>query len=334
MNTIISYILSPDFSTAILRMATPLILCSMGVLIVRRSGVVCIAFEAMMLVSAFGGVIGSAYSGNLIIGMLTGLVFSVLFALLFGFFVLVLMANNMLVSLALNALGSGGTVFLLYALTGDRGNTASLKSLQFPVINIPILKEIPFVGEILSGCNLMTYIALLSVPLVYILLFKTSIGLRIRAVGENPDAAESLGTSTIKVRFLALIIAGILAGLAGMYMSMGYVSYFTRDMIAGRGFIVIAAQNLGGSMPFATLLWSLIFGLSSAIANTFQSVNIPPEFLKMFPYVATIIGLMVVGMMENQKELSQKKRKLMQARNNPEDQPGEEDSKKSEVDRL
>jgi simple sugar transport system permease protein len=287
-------------------MATPLILCSMGVLIVRKSGVVCIAFEAMMLVSAFGGVIGSAYSQNIWVGTLTGIAFSVAFALLFGYFVLVLQANNMLVSLALNALGSGGTVFLLYALTGDRGNTTSLKSLQYSTVEIPLIKEIPFVGEILSGCNLMTYIALISVPMVYLLLFKTPIGLRIRAVGENPDAAESLGTSTTKVRFLALIIAGLLAGLAGMYMSMGYVSYFTRDMIAGRGFIAIAAQNLGGSMPFATLIWSLVFGVSSAIANAFQSVNMPPEFLKMFPYAATIFGLMVVGIMENRKEAALK----------------------------
>ena len=306
MNTIFNYMLSTDFFTAILRMATPLILCSMGVLIVRKSGVVCIAFESMMLVSAFGGVIGSAYSQNLWVGTLVGLAFSISFALLFGYFVLVLRANNMLVSLALNTLGSGGTVFLLYALTGDRGNTTSLKSLQFPMVEIPLIKDIPFVGEILSGCNLMTYIALLSVPLVYLLLFKTPTGLRIRAVGENPDAAESLGTSTIKVRFLALIIAGFLAGLAGMYMSMGYVSYFTRDMIAGRGFIAIAAQNLGGSMPFATLIWSLVFGVSSAIANAFQSVNMPPEFLKMFPYAATIIGLMMVGIAENRKAATQK----------------------------
>ena len=306
MNTIFNYMLSVDFFIAILRMATPLILCSMGVLIVRKSGVVCIAFESMMLVSAFGGVIGSAYSQNIWIGTLTGLAFSVAFAVIFGYFVLVLLANNMLVSLALNALGSGGTVFLLYALTGDRGNTTSLKSLQYPVINIPLIEDIPFIGEILSGCNLMTYIALIAVPLVYLLLFKTPLGLRIRAVGENPHAAESLGTSTNKVRFLALIIAGVLAGLAGMYMSMGYVSYFTRDMIAGRGFIAIAAQNLGGSMPFATLIWSLAFGLSSAVANTFQSVNMPPEFLKMFPYAATIIGLMVVGIMENKREADQK----------------------------
>lgn len=307
MNTIVSYMLSVDFYTAILRMSTPLILCSMGVLIVRKSGVVCIAFESMMLAAAFSGVIGSAFSENLWVGVLTGLAASVAFSMLFGYFVLVLLANNMLVSLALNALGSGGTVFLLYALTGDRGSTTSLKSLQFPTIEIPIIKEIPFVGEILSGCNLMTYIALLSVPLVFLLLFKTPAGLRIRAVGENADAAESLGTSTIRTRFFALIIAGILAGLAGMYMSMGYVSYFTRDMIAGRGFISIAAQNLGGSMPFATLIWSLVFGISSAIANAFQAVNMPPEFLKMFPYAATIFGLMVVGIMENKKEISRNK---------------------------
>ena len=148
----------------------------------------------------------------------------------------------------------------------------------------------------------MTYVALVSVPVVYLILMKSPLGLRIRAVGENKNAAESLGTSAMKTQFVALFIAGIFAGLAGMYMSMAYVSAFTRDMIAGRGFIAIAAQNLGGFMPIPTLIWSLVFGASNAIANAFQAINMPPEFLQMFPYFSTVLGLMLVGMSINQQE--------------------------------
>ena len=302
MESVLKYIFSTQFLVAVLRMSTPLILCSMGVLLVRKSGIVCIAFESMMLAAAFGGVIGSAYAQSLSVGILCGVGLSVLFALLFGYFVLILKANNMLVSLALNTLGSGGTVFMLYALTGDRGNSTSLASLQFPTVNIPFIQDIPVLGRILSGHNVLTYVALLSVPVMFIILMKTPLGLRIRAVGENEGAAESLGTSPVKTRFIALIIAGVFAGFAGMYMSMGYVSAFTRDMISGRGYIAIAAQNLGGSMPVPTFFWALVFGASNAIANAFQAINMPPEFLQMFPYVATVVGLMLVGMTINRKK--------------------------------
>ena len=147
MESVLGYIFSTEFIVAILRMSTPLILCAMGVLLVRNSGVVCIAFESMMLASALGGVLGSAYSQSLVVGLLCGIFMSVLFAMLFGIFVLVLRANNMLVSLALNTLGSGGTVFILFAFTGDRGSSNSLQSLQFPAVELPIIKDIPVLGE-------------------------------------------------------------------------------------------------------------------------------------------------------------------------------------------
>ena len=183
MESVLGYIFSTEFIIAILRMSTPLILCSMGVLLVRNSGVVCIAFESMMLAAALGGVLGSAYSRSLLVGLLCGIALSVLFAMLFGFFVLVLKANNMLVSLALNTLGSGGTVFILFAFTGDRGSSTSIQSLQFPTVNIPVIQDIPILGNILSGHNILTYVALVSVPVVYLILMKSPLGLRIRGVG-------------------------------------------------------------------------------------------------------------------------------------------------------
>ena len=142
-----------------------------------------IAFESMMLAAALGGVLGSAYSRSLLVGLLCGIALSVLFAMLFGFFVLVLKANNMLVSLALNTLGSGGTVFILFAFTGDRGSSTSIQSLQFPTVNIPVIQDIPILGNILSGHNILTYVALVCVPVVYMIIIKSHLGFRIGGVG-------------------------------------------------------------------------------------------------------------------------------------------------------
>ena len=133
----------------------------------------------------------------------------------------------------------------------------------------------------------MTYLSLICVLLVYILVYKTAIGLRIRAVGENPNAAESVGINVIKIKFIALMISGVLAALGGAYMSMGYVSWFSRDMVAGRGFIGLAAQNLGGAEPIPTLLAALAFGIADAMSNILQSLRVPAEFVQVIPYVTT-----------------------------------------------
>lgn len=295
MQSVINYIFSASFVVSVLRISTPLLFCSMAAVIVKKSGVVCICYEAMMVMAALGGVLGSYWTQTLIGGMAVGIALSMFIAMLFAYFALVLQADKMLVSLALNTFGSGGSLLLLYAVTGEKGNTARIKSLQFPTIEIPFIKDIPVLGEILSGRNLMTYLAFLVVPLVSILLFKTSFGLRIRAAGENENAAKSLGTDVLRVRITTLMIASVLAAMGGMFMSMGYVPYFTRDMIAGRGFMSIAANNLGGNMPGATMIWALVFGISNAIANAFQALNLPSELLQMFPYAATLIGLMIVG---------------------------------------
>ena len=148
-------------------------------------------------------------------------------------------------------------------------------------------------GEIISGHNLLTYGALLSVAVVYLLINKSPMGLRIRSVGENPDAAESVGISVIRTRFTALIITGILSGLGGAFMSMGYVSWFARDMAAGRGYIALAAQNLGNATPLGTCLASFLFGVADALSSSLQVLSVPAEFIQMIPYVTTVIGLVI-----------------------------------------
>ena len=301
MGMIIQNIFSAEFIYSVLRMATPLILAALAALLTKKAGVMCIAFEGIMLFGALGGVIGSAFTHSALAGVLIGILWGVIIAFIFAYFVLVLNANTVLTGLALNTLGSGGTVFILYVICGDKGTSTSLASLTIPSVNIPLLDKIPVLGTILSGHNVMTYLAFISVVLVYIFINNTALGLRIRSVGENPQAAESVGIKVVQTRFIAIILAGILAAMGGVYMSMGYLPFFTRDMVAGRGFMAIAAQNLGGGMVIPTMLSAILFGAAEALSNVMQSLRLPAETMQMLPYVVTIVALFFVGVGNKKK---------------------------------
>lgn len=286
-------IFTTDFGFMIFRVTTPILFTALGAMISRRAGIMNISLEGLMLIGALFGVIGSTYTQSVILGVLTAILASLLFSLLFAYFVLKLKSDLILTGIALNLMASGGTVFLLAVLCGDKGVSTSMDSLVVPSVELPLIRSIPVLGKILSGHNLLTYVALLSVVLVYLLINKSPLGLRIRSVGENPDAAESVGISVIKTRFIALTFTGILAGLGGAYMSMGYVSWFARDMAAGRGYMALSAQNLGNGTPIGTFLASFIFGIADALSSTLQVLSLPAEFIQMIPYVTTIIGLIL-----------------------------------------
>ena len=138
--------------------------------------------------------------------------------------------------------------------------------------------------------------------MVYFLIYKTPLGLRIRAVGEKPDAAQSVGVKVIRVQFAALFLSGVFAGLGGAFMSMGYMSFFSRDMIAGRGFIALAAQNMGGAAPLGTLIASVIFGIADALSNMLQTLRVPAEAVQMQPYLLTIVGLVIYSVTTGRKK--------------------------------
>lgn len=295
----LEYIFSADFVSAVIRMATPLIFVGMAAVIGAKADVLCIAYEAMMLFAALGGVIGSAYSQSLVVGLLAGLVSGLVIVTIFAYFVLYLDTKPLLTGLALNTLGTGGTVYVVFLLTGMKLDTSALASLRFPNVEIPLIHNLPVIGKILSGHNLLSYAAFLMVFLVWYFVFKTRLGLRIRAVGENPAAAASVGINVKKTKFIALLISGLIASLGGLFMSMGYMPYFTNNMTAGRGFIGIAAQNLGRGNPVLTMVYTLIFGASMAVGNIAQSFRLPSQFASMMPYLITLIGLVVIGARSN-----------------------------------
>ena len=291
MEAVIRGVFSAAFLYSALRVTTPILFAALGGAVAKKAGVTNIGLEGTMLASALAGVVGSAYTQSLFIGALCGVATGLLISGLLAYFAIKLKAEIFLTGLMMNMIASGATVFIMYMLTKDKGTTTKLKSLVFPQVQLPVIKDIPFVGEVVSNHNILTYLAFLSVALVWFFINRTKLGIRIRAVGENPKAAESVGINIIRTQVTALLICGFLASLGGMYLSMGYVSWFSRDMTAGRGFTAVAAQYLGRANAGGTLMASMVFGTADALANVLQSLRVPAEFVQMIPYAATLLGL-------------------------------------------
>ncbi|WP_342563003.1 ABC transporter permease [Paenibacillus sp. FSL R7-0345] len=302
MNSLLDVIFTTDFAFSLLRVTTPILFAALGALISNRAGIINIGMEGIMLVSALAGVIVSAYTQSAWVGLLGAVLSGTLIAGILAFFTLKFKTHIILGGVAINMFASGGTVFILYLLSGDKGSSTSLASKVLPSVQIPLIQDIPVLGPILSGHHILTYVSILAVLVVYYLLNRTPLGLRIRSVGENPHAAQSVGVSVIKIQYTALLLSGFFASLGGAYMSMGYLSLFTRDMIAGRGWIAIAAESMGRSTTIGTALTSLLFGAADALSNALQVLKIPAELIATLPYVATVIGLLIYAISETRKK--------------------------------
>ena len=306
LQSIIGIIFSEAFVFSIFRITTPILFAALAAVVADRAGVTNIGLEGIMMISALTGVIFSAWTQSAWIGLLCAILLGMLTALMIGFFALKLKTDIILAGIAVNMLGNGGTVFFMYLASGDRGYSANLASKVMPTVNIPGLQSIPVLGGILSGHNILTYLAFIFVALVWVLLYKTPMGLQIRAVGESPNAADSVGVSVNRIKYTALGISGALAGMGGAFMSMGYMSSFNTNMTAGRGFIALAAEAMGRGEPIGTMLTSLLFGFADALANNMQSLGLPQELVAMTPYVFTVVGLAIYAastLKRNRKKL-------------------------------
>jgi simple sugar transport system permease protein len=304
MNPLIKSFFSIDFFSTVLRVMTPLLFPAIGVAISELAGSINIALEGIMLLSAFFGVIVSAFTGSLWLALLAGIAAGIAMGAMLGYFHLTLKADIILAAIALNMFAAGITIFLLFLFAGDKGTTSSLTSLVFPEVHLPLIASIPLIGNLLNGHNILTYVAFLSVGVFYVLMFKTPLGLRIRAVGQNPDAAESVGINVNRIKMYALMFSGFFGALGGLYLSMGYVSWFARDMTAGRGFIAIAAATLGGNLPLGTMLASLLFGFVNAIAIYISSIEVPSVLIQMIPYLVTVIALTAFSIRASRKKIA------------------------------
>ncbi|MGI5929169.1 ABC transporter permease [Pseudoflavonifractor sp.] len=315
MSEILELVFSASFGFSVLRLTTPILLAALASVISERAGVGNITMEGTMLISAFTGVVVSAYTGSAWLGFAAGIAAGAISGYLLAYIIFKLQVNDILAGIAINLLGSGGTVFFLFALTGVRGISTSLSSKVMPSVDIPFIKDIPVLGEIISGHNIVTYMSFVMVILVWFILFRTPLGLRIRSVGENPDAAKSVGVNVYRTKSIALTIAGVLSGMGGVYMSMGYVSWFAKDLTAGRGWIGIAAAAMSGQHPVGAAVASLFFGVADATANTLQTINLPSQLVLMIPYVVTLLAMCVYAYyrLQKKKRLAKGKASLAKA---------------------
>lgn len=284
-----SFFTNLDFWFTVLRCTTPVLFATMAALMASRSGLLNLGMEGTMTIAALCGVLGSGFTGSLLVGLIAGLVAGTAYSMLLAYFIQHLKANPVITGVAMNLAASGGSVFCLYSLTGDKNASNSLASAAFPAFDIPILENIPGLGDILSGHNILTYLAFIVTILIFIMFNKTSFGIHIRAVGESEDAARSVGINVEKVRYQAMFISGILCSLGGMYLSMGYVNRFTSGMVAGRGYIALATNAMAAGNALLGMVSSVLYGFGSGVSIYLQNNNVDPYLITLIPYVSIII---------------------------------------------
>ncbi|MEW6621761.1 MAG: ABC transporter permease [Bacillota bacterium] len=280
-----------NFLSADLRLATPILLAAIGMIYSERAGIVNIGAEGMMLAGALAGVIGSFFFGSAWYGALLAVTVGGFAGLIFGFIVITLQGNQIVTGIAFNLLGLGLTTSFSRVILGSTSQRPEIDS--FTAVAIPLLSDIPILGPVLFKQSIIVYFTIGMVFITYFILYKTTWGLKVRAVGDSPKAADTVGVNVYFVRYQSIIIGGMLAGLGGAFISLGLVSLFTENMVAGRGFIAIAAVIFGKWNPFGVLLAALLFGAGDATVFRLQSMgtDIPYQFIRMIPYIITIAAL-------------------------------------------
>ncbi len=287
------------------RLGTPLLLACLAGLFSERAGIFDIGLEGKMLAAAMAAGAVSALSGSVWIGLLAGIGASLLFSALHGLASITFRGNQLISGVALNFLASGLTVLIAQASFGQGGRTPPLQGAErFNPIDLPFTDTLskvpgigPFYAEVVSGHSILVYAAFAAVPLTWWILFRTRFGLRLRAVGENPAAVDTAGVSVVGLRYAALVITGILCGVAGAYMSTALQAGFGREMTAGRGYIALAALIFAKWRPWQALGATMLFGFFQALAlrpdvvESVVGIKVPVPALDALPYVLTVIVL-------------------------------------------
>jgi general nucleoside transport system permease protein len=275
---------------AMLRFATPLIFGALGGIVSERSGVVNIGIEGMMLMGCYFGIYGADVGSSWVVGLVFAAVAGGVLALVHAVFSITLRADQIVGGVAINLLALGITGYLFVEHYGDTGTPDNIS--RVPDVTLPVIQDIPFVGDVIGKANLLTWLALLMVVALAVFLFRTPRGLRLRSVGEHPRAAETVGLSVIRTRYLAVIASGVFAALGGAYLSIGFLGSFNQNLTAGRGYIALAVVICGRWRPGGALAFACLFGFSSAIAQRLPAFSESGAVLfQALPYVLTIIAV-------------------------------------------
>jgi simple sugar transport system permease protein len=284
------------FVEATIRMSIPILLASLGGMFTARAGIINFALEGIMLNGAFMAAYGSYITGSPWLGVLFGMVGGLVAALILGFTSITAKVNQVVAGTGINILFQGLTSYLLGVIFGIGSAPSNVPS--FKALPIPILRNIPIIGKILFNQLPIVYIAIILVPICWYAIYKTPFGLKLRAVGEHPKAADSVGINVTRIKWTAIIISGILGGFGGAFLSIGQLSVFMEKMTAGRGYVAWAAVTVGKWNPLGIFGASVLFGGADALQLRLQTmgINVPYQLFMMLPYVLTMQALAgVVG---------------------------------------
>lgn len=279
-----------SFLSTLIRMSTPLLIAGLGLVFSANAGIVNIGTEGFMLVGALMGCAGSYWTGSALCGALIAMIATMIFSAVFAFFVLNMEADQTVVGTAINIFASGLTITLNRIIFNTANGVPVIST--YEAVPIPGLSSLPVVGALFNQ-SAVCYLAFLAVPVVWYIMKKTHVGLEVRAVGENPRASDTLGIHVLRTRWWTILLSGLMSGLAGSYMSMGQLSFFTEGMVSGKGFMALAVVVLGCYSAVGVLGASLIFGAGMALQFRLQAANtgIPYQIITMLPYLITLVAV-------------------------------------------
>ena len=291
MDVLLDPAMLSDFLSTSLRLSIPIVFAALGGVLSERSGVYNIGLEGMMLAGAFGAAVGTFFTDLPIVGLFSGVAFGAVTAVILAVLAVSLGVSQIVAGIAINVFSIGATAFLSRIVFGGQGNTMTLPG--YKAFAIPGLASIPIVGPVLFNQDALVYLMYMTVAVLFFFMYRTVWGLNVRAVGENPRAADTAGISVNRVRYMCVLGSGALAGAGGCYLVLSQVYLFSEHMSAGKGFIALTAIILGRWNPVGALLACLLFGLFDALQLRLQFVNpeVPYQAFVILPYVVSILAL-------------------------------------------
>jgi ABC-type uncharacterized transport system permease subunit len=281
---------------ATIRMATPLAFASMGQIFAQLSGILDLSVEGLMLMGAFFGFAGAAFTGNLWLGVLIGMIIAGLTSLLMAFLSVTLHANQTIVSIMIGLMLAGLVTFLNKLIFGVAYIPQKIE--VFQSVHFPVLSDLPYIGPILFQQNILVYLAIILVPIVSIIVYRTPFGLAVRSAGEHPRAADSLGINVFRLRYITIFIGGLGAGLGGAFLSLGYLGTYTDIITSGRGWLAISLVFFGKWIPGRVAIGAIFFAFINAVQLRMQAIAgemVAYQLLLMLPYLLCILVLTVIA---------------------------------------
>lgn len=278
---------------ATFRSATPIIFAALCAAITQQANILNVGTEGIMLVGAFTAVAVSYFTGSWIAGVIAAMLAGVVIAMIIGIGHIKYGADNCAIGMGVNMLALAITKFLLNVVFGMNGSFSSPDIDPIPRIKLEFLKDVPVIGEIFCNWSVMEWVVIALIIFLQFLFYKTVWGLRLRAVGQFPEAAKTAGINVNKVKYQAVAFAGVIGGLAGAHLSLGYSTQFVENMTSNRGFMGVAAMYFGGANPVLTSVGCLLFGFADSVGARLQAYGIPSQFVLMMPYIVTIAVLAV-----------------------------------------